>query len=203
MKEEEKSELEAIINETLQDGVQADNSPLEAFSLWVVFPLFLLILGRIVGLIQSINSIIQYILWNANITPFIIAIILQAASIASAVLLLLKKKSGYWGIVATFQLAIIPGYMTGLWIRTTIGAILGILLITGILQIKKTGSKDGTCCSNPPCRQATPPVLKKSRQKEKADTLPGVPRPDMQWPQAFLKRDIPDGAVPKGRILPF
>ena len=67
MKEEEKSELEAIINETLQDGVQADNSPLGAFSLWVVFPLFLLILGRIVGLIQSINSIIQYILWNANI----------------------------------------------------------------------------------------------------------------------------------------
>ena len=127
MKEEEKSELEAIINETLQDGAQADNSPLGAFSLWVVFPLFLLILGRIVGLIQSINSIIQYILWNANITPFIIAIILQAASIASA--------------VATFLLAIIPGYMTGLWIRTTIGAILGILLITGILQIRKNGVK--------------------------------------------------------------
>ncbi|WP_055095842.1 MULTISPECIES: hypothetical protein [Bacteroidales] len=141
MKEEEKSELEAIINETLQDGAQADNSPLGAFSLWVVFPLFLLILGRIVGLIQSINSIIQYILWNANITPFIIAIILQAASIASAVLLLLKKKSGYWGIVATFLLAIIPGYMTGLWIRTTIGAILGILLVTAILQIRKNGVK--------------------------------------------------------------
>ena len=140
MKEEE-LELEAIINETLQDSEQADNSPLGAFSLWVVFPLFLLILGRIVGLIQSINSIIQYILWNANITPFIITIILQAASIASAVLLLLKKKSGYWGIVATFLLAIIPGYMIGLWIRTTIGAILGILLITGILQIKKNGIK--------------------------------------------------------------
>lgn len=140
MKEEE-LELEAIINETLQDSEQADNSPLGAFSLWVVFPLFLLILGRIVGLIQSINSIIQYILWNANITPFIITIILQVASIASAVLLLLKKKSGYWGIVATFLLAIIPGYMIGLWIRTTIGAILGILLITGILQIKKNGIK--------------------------------------------------------------
>lgn len=140
MKEEE-LELESIINETLQDSEQADNSPLGAFSLWVVFPLFLLILGRIVGLIQSINSIIQYILWNANITPFIITIILQAASIASAVLLLLKKKSGYWGIVATFLLAIIPGYMIGLWIRTTIGAILGILLITGILQIKKNGIK--------------------------------------------------------------
>ena len=140
MKEEE-LELEAIINETLQDGEQADNSPLGAFSLWVVVPLFLLILGRIVGLIQSINSIIQYILWNANITPFIITIILQVASIASAVLLLLKKKSGYWGIVATFLLAIIPGYMIGLWIRTTIGAILGILLITGILQIKKNGVK--------------------------------------------------------------
>lgn len=140
MKEEE-LELEAIINETLQDSEQADNSPLGAFSLWVVFPLFLLILGRIVGLIQSINSIIQYILWNANITPFIITIILQVASIASAVLLLLKKKSGYWGIVATFLLAIIPGYMIGLWIRTTIGAILGILLITGILQIKKNGLK--------------------------------------------------------------
>lgn len=140
MKEEE-LELEAIINETLQDSEQADNSPLGAFSLWVVFPLFLLILGRIVGLIQSINSIIQYILWNANITPFIITIILQVASIASAVLLLLKKKSGYWGIVATFLLAIIPGYMIGLWIRTTIGAILGILLITGILQIKKNGVK--------------------------------------------------------------
>ena len=96
MKEEE-LELEAIINETLQDSEQADNSPLGAFSLWVVFPLFLLILGRIVGLIQSINSIIQYILWNANITPFIITIILQVASIASAVLLLLKKKSGYCG----------------------------------------------------------------------------------------------------------
>ena len=140
MKEEE-LELEAIINETLQDSEQADNSPLGAFSLWVVFPLFLLILGRIVGLIQSINSIIQYILWNANITPFIITIILQVASIASAVLLLLKKKSGYWGIVATFLLAIIPGYVIGLWIRTTIGAILGILLITGILQIKKNGVK--------------------------------------------------------------
>lgn len=131
--------MEKTNEEHTQDNldIQFYEKKHNTFSLWIVFSLSLIILYRIVRIIQIENSMSSYLLWGSNVAPFITLIILQALSIIFIILLLCKKKIGYWGTVGILILSIIPSYISEELIKTIIGDIVTVLFITGILQLKK------------------------------------------------------------------
>ena len=112
------------------------------FSSWITYPLGIIVIGSILGIIKNVLYIQLSEMFYLGAFAPITLIVCQILGIVSIAIIFNRKKIGFWLLILSYALAVYPNYIIGNnLILPVTSFFFASCLMFGLFQIKRNGIK--------------------------------------------------------------